>query len=435
MIPSLRSVSSRGAVSAQALGPSAASSTIVAGVGTIANDNTATSPITATVKDSAGVALTGHTPVVTSNGTGNTISALTETGSTGVWTGTFKSSVAETKTLSLSVGGRTAASAATVIVTASVVNPTVTSLTPTQGSFNGGTVIAGVGTGFQGGMTGTLGGEALDDLVVGSDTAFTAVTPAHAVGAVSLVLTNTDTGTVTKTTYFTFVAVTVYASQAEDGTLTGWENGGGYTVASADQTRNGNSKSIKCYDGLPDYDSPPKAAYGALRFIFSGATKNPALNDPDGVTVDWWIYIPADTITNISSSHGQIKLQLFRAVTGLQRGWIMPGVGYDFGGGGPPYKSLGLNDDQRTGAVFQDFTGIDCSATWRHIQIWQHRIDATGYVKIWVDDVLKDTVSGAGFGSSDDTAYYVSVGQAYSQLYGPAIVYVDSATIYGGKPV
>ena len=69
--------------------------------------------------------------------------------------------------------------------------PTVTSITPTRDS-GGGTSVTITGTGFVTGATVKLGGTAATSREVVSTTSITATTPAHAAGAVNVVVTNSD---------------------------------------------------------------------------------------------------------------------------------------------------------------------------------------------------------------------------------------------------
>jgi hypothetical protein len=70
--------------------------------------------------------------------------------------------------------------------------PTVTSITPNTGTANGATSVTITGTGFLAGATVSLGGTAATGVNVTSSTSITATTPAHAAGAVTVVVTNTD---------------------------------------------------------------------------------------------------------------------------------------------------------------------------------------------------------------------------------------------------
>ena len=84
--------------------------------------------------------------------------------------------------------------------------PTVSSISPTSGTTAGGTSVTITGTGFLSGAQVTLGGAAATSETVVNTTTITAVTPAHAAGAISVVVTNTDTQTGTLTNGYTYTA-------------------------------------------------------------------------------------------------------------------------------------------------------------------------------------------------------------------------------------
>ena len=77
--------------------------------------------------------------------------------------------------------------------------PTITNVNPTHGSNLGGTSITITGTQFASGATVTIGGASATNVIVVSSTSVTATTPAGTTGLVKVVVTNTDTGTVTDT--------------------------------------------------------------------------------------------------------------------------------------------------------------------------------------------------------------------------------------------
>src|SRR6185503_8249721 len=70
--------------------------------------------------------------------------------------------------------------------------PEVISISPNSGSTSGGTSVTITGTGFSAGATVTLGGTAATNVSVVSSVSITATTPAHAAGAVDVVVTNSD---------------------------------------------------------------------------------------------------------------------------------------------------------------------------------------------------------------------------------------------------
>ena len=92
-----------------------------------------------------------------------------------------------------------------LIVNAVVVQPPhVTSLSPTSGSTAGGTAVTITGTDFTSGATVTFGGTPATNVQVTSSTSITATTPAHAAGAVSVVVTNPDGQSGTLANGFTY---------------------------------------------------------------------------------------------------------------------------------------------------------------------------------------------------------------------------------------
>jgi len=70
-----------------------------------------------------------------------------------------------------------------------VVVPTVSSVSPNNGTTAGGTAVTITGTNFAAGATVTIGGTAATNVVVVSGTQITATTPAHAAGAVTVTVT------------------------------------------------------------------------------------------------------------------------------------------------------------------------------------------------------------------------------------------------------
>lgn len=83
--------------------------------------------------------------------------------------------------------------------------PTVSSITPPSGSTAGGTAVTITGTGFVATPTVTFGGSAATSVVFVSSTSLTCVTPAHAAGAVDVVVTNPDAQAGTLTNGFTYI--------------------------------------------------------------------------------------------------------------------------------------------------------------------------------------------------------------------------------------
>lgn len=94
--------------------------------------------------------------------------------------------------LAMTPGRRLIAATSTGLYMLSVAPaPEVLSVTPNSGNINGGASVTIIGTGFQSGATVTFGGAAATATVVNSTT-MTATTPAHALGAVDVIVTNPD---------------------------------------------------------------------------------------------------------------------------------------------------------------------------------------------------------------------------------------------------
>ena len=106
--------------------------------------------------------------------------------------------------------------------TAAISTPTVTAISQASGSIAGGTALSITGTGFVTGATVSIGGVPATSVVFVSATSITAVTGAHASGAVNVVVTNLDGGVGTGTGLFTYVTgPTVTAISPAAGLITG----------------------------------------------------------------------------------------------------------------------------------------------------------------------------------------------------------------------
>jgi hypothetical protein len=154
---------------------------------------------------------TGNAASVASAGVGATyawtIGGGTITGGTGTNAITFTAGAAGTLTLGVTVttaSGCSDAKSANVAVTPAPPVVSITSIVPAFGPFFGGRPVTINGTGFAAGATVTFGGTAATSVVVVNSTKITAVTPAHAVGAVNVVVTNTDTTTATSIGGYTY---------------------------------------------------------------------------------------------------------------------------------------------------------------------------------------------------------------------------------------
>jgi hypothetical protein len=115
--------------------------------------------------------------------------------------------------------------------------PTVSGITPTSGSYLGGTsVTALAGTGFLAGATVTFGGSAATSVTVVSSTQITCTTPAHTAGAVNVVVTNPDLQSGTLVGGYTYTGAGAPTISSVSASQTGAARGstfGGYTLTIA----------------------------------------------------------------------------------------------------------------------------------------------------------------------------------------------------------
>ncbi|HEX7140719.1 MAG TPA: carboxypeptidase regulatory-like domain-containing protein, partial [Vicinamibacterales bacterium] len=170
------------------------------------NDSIVNATITAPV--GVGIGSTGNVASVANAGTGATyawaITNGTITAGTGTNSITFSAGAFGTLTLQITVTTSTSC-ASTKSANVAVGTPvTVTSVSPVSGSINGHTAVTVNGSGFQSGAAVTFGGSAATSIVVVSGIKITAITPAHAAGAVNVTVTNTDTSTGTLTNGYTY---------------------------------------------------------------------------------------------------------------------------------------------------------------------------------------------------------------------------------------
>ena len=152
--------------------------------------------------------------------------------------------------------------------------PTVTSITPNSGTANGGTRVVITGTGFQSGATVSLGGKAASNVVVGSSASITAMTPAHAAGAVNVVITNSDAQSGTFPNGYTYIGpadFTMTASALSPATVA---VGGSATSTISITPLNGfdGTLSLSCSSIVPVVTSPPTCSFAPSSVTGSGTS-------------------------------------------------------------------------------------------------------------------------------------------------------------------
>lgn len=121
--------------------------------------------------------------------------------STGVFTpsGTGTATITATSTQDATKSGSTK-------VTITDLAPKFASIAPASGYAGGGTAFTITGTNFRSGATVTMGGTSALSVSVVNATTITALAPAHATGTADVVITNSDTSSVTGTSAFNFTA-------------------------------------------------------------------------------------------------------------------------------------------------------------------------------------------------------------------------------------
>jgi hypothetical protein len=155
---------------------------------------------------------TGNAASVANAGAGATyawtVGGGTLTGGNNTPSITFTAGASGTVTLNVTVttsSNCSDAKSANVTITVLPPTVTVTSTAPNHGSTLGGRAVVILGSGFNAGATVTFGGSAATNVVVVSSTHINAKTPAHAVGAVNVTVTNTNASTGTLTNGYTYV--------------------------------------------------------------------------------------------------------------------------------------------------------------------------------------------------------------------------------------
>ena len=199
----------------------ATQSTLTPTSASITANGSSTQVLTVQTRDSYGNNLTigGSTVTITkSSGTG-TIGSVTDN-SNGTYTATVTSPAAAGSGIFVATLGGSAVKSGTGSQTQSTITyvaaPTITAITPPTGSLAGGNSVTITGSGFYGGGSSstvsavTFGGTNVTSYSVTSNTTMTVVTPAHAVGAVNVVVTATY-GSTTMTGGFTYGYITFRA--------------------------------------------------------------------------------------------------------------------------------------------------------------------------------------------------------------------------------
>ena len=288
-------------VTGTAGGVSASQSTVAATSPVTASSGTSQSTITVTAKDAAGNPIAGATVVLAATGAGNTLTQpVGTTNALGVATGTFSSTVAESKTVSATINGTGITQTAPVVVNPAAASQLVFTGQPTSdtaaGSLGAVQVTArdqfgNVATGFAGTDTMSIGTNPGGGTLSGTVTVVAAAGVANFPG-LSINKTGTGytlsvkSGTLTPGTSasFNITAGTVSASQTTVAATSPITAGGA-----------GSTITVTAKDGL---GNPVAGATVVLAVSGTGNTfAQPALTNASGVTTTTLTSTVAETKT------------------------------------------------------------------------------------------------------------------------------------------
>jgi hypothetical protein len=183
--------------------------------------------------------------------------------------------------------------------------PTVTSISPTTGVTAGGTSVTITGTGFLTGATVSFGGTAATNVNVVGSTSITATTPAHAAGAVNIVVTNTDAQTGTLPNGYTYgnPAPTVTSISPTTGSVAGGTSvtitGTGFLTGATVSLGGTAATNVNVVGSTSITATTPAHSTGAVNVVVTN-TDAQAGTLPNGYTYG----NPAPTVTSIAPSTG-----------------------------------------------------------------------------------------------------------------------------------
>ncbi len=206
--------------------------------------------------------------------------------------------------------------------------PTVTSASPATGSTSGGTAVTITGTNLVSGATVTFGGTAATNVSVVSATSITATTPAHAAGAVNVVVTNPGSLSGTLTNGFTYTTTpTVTGVSPTVGPITGGTAitvTGTNFIAGATVTFGGTTATnISVVSATSITATTPAHALGVVNVVVT----NPG--GLSGTGANAFTYTTTPTVTSASPATGSTSGGTAVTITGTN---LVSGATVTFGG-------------------------------------------------------------------------------------------------------
>ena len=216
--------------------------------------------------------------------------------------------------------------------------PTVTSITPGSGVATGGTAVTITGTGFLAGATVSFGGTAATGVTLVSSTSITATAPAHAAGAVNLVVTNTDAQSGTLTSGYTYTAPpagnpapTVTSITPNSGVSTGGTavtvTGTGFLAGATVKLGGTSATSVTLVNSTTITAVAPAHAAGAVSVVVTNT------DTKTGTLANGYTYTappaPAPTVATITPNSGTTNGGTALSITGTG---FLPGATVKLGG-------------------------------------------------------------------------------------------------------
>jgi hypothetical protein len=250
--------------------------------------------------------------------------------------------------------------------------PQIASVSPSSGPTSGGTAVVVSGSGFTSGATVTFGGTSASATVVGSTT-INAIAPAHASGAVNVVVTNPGGQAATKTNGYTYTSAQLPAPTVSSITPNSGTTAGGTSV-----TISGNN-------------------------FNAGATASIGLSAATNVVV-----VNSTTITASTPAHAAGTVNVTVTNTDAQSGTLVSGYTYTVPGG-------------ETVLLADDFNNASLDTTkWAANNLWSGFTDNTVAVQETTAlqiGPLKQNVDGSHYnGIKSAMSFNFTGAYAYVQL-------------------
>jgi hypothetical protein len=187
-------------------------------------------------------------------------------------------------------------------------SPAPTSISPTSGTTSGGTPVTISGTNFASGATVTFGATAATNVVVVTSTTITATTPAHAAGAVSVVVTNSNGQSGTLTNGYTYTASPAPTSISP---TSGTTSGGTPVTISGTNFASGATvtfgataaTNVVVVSSTTITATTPAHAAGAVNVVVTNS------NGQSGTLTNGYTYTSSGTITFVQAASGPSSIQ------------------------------------------------------------------------------------------------------------------------------